>query len=96
MTQEQLLIMKYLAKDGYKDFNGELLPNGNRPLGKQVSEDRSLGEQYEDALSLELEGFLNITDVQKGVVGNSNVLRAVRVELVQKGIQYIEENKNSW
>lgn len=96
MTQDQLLIMKYLAKDGYKDFNGELLSNGDRALGKKVTEDKTLEEQYACALALEEAGLIRATTVQRGEIGDSDLLGAVRIELTQKGIQYIEENKETW
>lgn len=96
MTKEELLIIKYLAKDGYKNFDGEILSNGDRVLGKKVAENRTLEEQYKDALALEREGLVTITKVVKGEIGNPELLLAVWVELTQKGIQYIEENKKNW
>ena len=70
--------------------------NGDRVLGKKVAENRTLEEQYKDALALEREGLVTITKVVKGEIGNPELLLAVWVELTQKGIQYIEENKKNW
>lgn len=95
MTDLEQKLLDYLVdQQGYKDFDGEILPNGDRALNKlEKISGLSLQKLYEAAQLLKNKGLIRITNVQKGKIGsNSEKVDAVRIEFTEKGIDFVLEN----
>jgi len=92
MNELKRNILKFLTeKEGFKDFDGEILPNGDRALA-ELAKDLGVELQSlcEPSESLQSKGLIKITHYGPGEIGSSNKKIALRVELTQDGINFIQ------
>ena len=98
MDDVEKAIMDYLAKYKVKEFDGELLSDGDTPLQPIEKETgHSLSSLYEGAKSLQSDGLISLREADRSIGGREKAeddkFDGVRIEITNKGIDNIKKNK---